>query len=355
MKYIYSNGQYQVFDDSVQTFDRLPAATYRIGFDKMQGFFLMKDYDIVVNEKVYGDHTRKSQKVINTFEKFDRNLGVLLSGNKGMGKSLVCKMICEGMMKKGYPVIVVSSYIPGIADYLHKIDCEAVIFLDEFDKLFHQNVEDYDNDSNRPQDEMLSLFDGSDVNKKMFLVTCNKISDISEYFLNRPGRFHYHFRFLYPRTEEIEEYLNDNVKEQYHNEIINVVAFAQKVRLNYDCLRSIAFELNQGEKFVNFIDDMNIINLGNEVYDIEVVTNKQTLFGKERLDIFSSDPQRVFLEGNDRGMSCRLDMSQFEYDEDEGALIPTNKDAYIFDNDMKDKIKSFKIKESSNNIFSYLT
>ena len=125
--------------------------------------------------------------------------------------------------------------------------------------------------------------------------------------------------------------------------------------MNYDCLRSIAFELNQGEKFVNFIDDMNIINLGNEVYDIEVVTNKQTLFGKERLDIFSSDPQRVFLEGNDRGMSCRLDMSQFEYDENEGALIPTNKDAYVFDNDMKDKIKSFKIKESSNNIFSYLT
>ena len=72
--------------------------------------------------------------------------------------------------------------------------------------------------------------------------------------INRPGRFHYHFRFDYPTADEIEVYLRDKIDEKYYPEIKEVVNFSYKVKLNYDCLRAIAFELNSGEKFSEAIN-----------------------------------------------------------------------------------------------------
>ena len=40
---------------------------------------------------------------------------------------------------------------------------------------------------------MLSLFDGLDNGKKLFVITCNEVERLNAYLLNRPGRFHYHF------------------------------------------------------------------------------------------------------------------------------------------------------------------
>ena len=72
------------------------------------------------------------------------------------------------------------------------------------------------------------------------------------------------------------------------------------------------------------------------------------------MDIFSNDPQRIYLEGANYSVMCRVEMSKFDYNEDECALIPNSEDAYTFEKDMKEKIKSFKIKEIINN-FSYLS
>lgn len=75
-----------------------------------------------VSEKVYGVQSGKVAKVLNSFKVFNRNLGVILSGNKGIGKSLTAKMIAQEAIKQGYPVILVSQYIPGIANFIEAID-----------------------------------------------------------------------------------------------------------------------------------------------------------------------------------------------------------------------------------------
>ena len=77
--------------------------------------------------------------------------------------------------------------------------------------------------------------------KKLFLITCNEIRKLNDYLINRPGRFHYHFRFDYPSYEEIRENLQDKLEEKYYGEIEGVVAFSRKVNFNYDCLRAIIF------------------------------------------------------------------------------------------------------------------
>lgn len=269
MKIVNTGNTYRIYDDDLKTYNKLPAATYEVCFHKMMGFWLEKKDNIKLNEKVYGVHEAKADKILNSFKTTDRNLGVILSGNKGIGKSLTAKLMVEKAVKLGYPVILVNECFPGVANYISEIKQECVVLFDEFDKTFKINKQDQNGGD---QDEFLTLFDGLDQGKKLFIVTANKLSDLSDYLVNRPGRFHYHLRFNYPSVDEIREYLTDKLESQYYDQIEEVVKFSNMTDLNYDCLRAIAFELNMGTPFNDAIKDLNITNYENESrYDLTCI------------------------------------------------------------------------------------
>lgn len=137
MKVIHTGNTFQIYDDSLQTYDRLPVQSYVVRFSKQTGFFLEKYVDMeITEEKVYGVHTEKVQKVLESFAHFGRSLGVILSGDKGIGKSLFAKMLASDAMSREIPVVVIDTYIPGIASYLESIDQEVLCMFDEFDKTF---------------------------------------------------------------------------------------------------------------------------------------------------------------------------------------------------------------------------
>lgn len=259
MKIIESNGQYFVYGgDSVSTHDKLPAGFYEVQFQKQQGFWLTEHPAMQVKEdKVYGDHGKKINKVLNAFESFNRNLGVMLSGDKGMGKSLFARMLGRVAVNKGLPVIIVNFYAPGIMNYIASIDQEVLIVFDEFDKTFEEK-EDFN-----PQYEVLNVLDGLGTGKKLFVFICNDLNEINDCMLNRPGRIHYHFRFSYPTEAEVTAYLMDKLDKQYYDQIEKVVKFTCMIKINYDCLRAIAFELNNGYEFEESINDLNILHLDN--------------------------------------------------------------------------------------------
>lgn len=100
------------------------------------------------------------------------------------------------------------------------------------------------------------------------MITCNELRKLSEFLVNRPGRFHYHFRFEYPTPEEITEYMQDKLPKDKWSEIPYAVSFSRKVKLNYDCLRAIVFELQTGSSFKDAIVDLNIVNLEREKYSV---------------------------------------------------------------------------------------
>lgn len=200
MRILNTGTKYSVFDNIITTYDELPVQTYSIGYNQQDGCFLLKHPNIVVNEKTYGLHKRKADKVINSFKNFNRSLGVILSGDKGIGKSLFAKLICQKAIALNYPVILVDACVPGIARFIESIDQECVVMFDEFDKTFRNTP---DNDD---QAALLSLFDGMAGGKKLYIVTCNELHGLNEYIVNRPGRFHYHFRFEYPSEDDIREY-----------------------------------------------------------------------------------------------------------------------------------------------------
>lgn len=266
MRIIKVGNTFRTYDDSLETFDKLPAQNYVVRFQKNSGFFLEKYADIEIKEKTYGVHMSKVEKVLKAFPKAEKNLGVILSGNKGIGKSLFAKTLAVEATKVGLPVIIVDTYIPGIASFIEEIEQEVMVLFDEFDKTFG-SIKAADGMAD-PQTEMLTLFDGLSQGKKMFVITCNDLNSLNSYLVNRPGRFHYHFRFEYPSDVEITEYLEDKLDKQYYSEIEKVISFAHKVDLNYDCLRAIAFELNFGEPFEIAIKDLNIINLNSIIYEV---------------------------------------------------------------------------------------
>lgn len=288
MKVIQMDDTFRIYGDDLKTFDKLPAYTYTVKFSKDSGWFLERHANIEIKEtKIYGSHDMKVEKAIDAFYEFNKNLGIILSGNKGTGKSLFAKQFSIKAIEYGIPVIIVDTYIPGIANYLESIKQEAVILFDEFDKTFG-DVKSPDGMAD-PQTELLTLFDGLGTGKKCFVITCNDVRGINDYFINRPGRCHYHLRFGYPNNEEVTEYLKDKLKEKYYDQINAVVEFSNRIDLNYDCLSAIAFELNHGIAFKEAIKDLNIININDIRYMVtlylkdgrsETITTYVDMFNK---------------------------------------------------------------------------
>lgn len=277
MHIVESGKRYRIFNNAITTYDQLPPKTYRVDYDpETRIFSLLEAHDFEIPEtKIYGQHLDKVKKVLNSMDKMNRNLGVILSGDKGIGKSLFSKCLGLKARKKGIPVILVNEYHEGIANFLEEIEQTVMILFDEYDKTF-------DEKKHNCQAEMLSLFDGVSAGKKLFVITCNEIQSLSQYLINRPGRFHYHFRFLYPTADEIRDYMEDKLDKQYYDEIENVIAFSVRMNLNYDCLRAIAFELNNGLKFQEAINDLNIIRIS-QYKNIKIIVefeNQATLSGK---------------------------------------------------------------------------
>ena len=223
-----------------------------------------------------------------------------------------------------YPVIIIDQYIPGIAAYIESIEQEVVFLFDEFDKTFG-SVCPGANEAD-PQSALLSMFDGTAQGKKLFIVTCNSLYKLNDYLVNRPGRFHYHFRFDYPSPEEIQAYLTDKLRPAYIGEIRKVILFSKKVALNYDCLRAIAFELNLGLPFEKAIQDLNIINLHEECYNVTLhFHGGRTMTAKRcQLDLFGDDrPERVCLQdehGRDQ-LIVEFDPQMCVYDYERHATI----------------------------------
>ena len=263
MKIIKSDATYRLYNgDSVQVLDHLPVGFYRVAFNPMNGWSLEQASPLIVGEKMYGNALTKIGKVLHKFENSERNLGVLLSGDKGIGKSMFARQLCVEGVEIGYPVIIIDQAFEQLTSFLSQITQPVFVLFDEFDKVYagssFSEDDDGESSNNSMQNSLLSLFDGVYNTKMLFIVTCNDVLSLSDFLLHRPGRFHYHLRFAYPDESEIIEYLSDKLDEKYHDKIPAVVDYGRRINLTYDCLRAIASELNDGLEFDEAVEDLNI-------------------------------------------------------------------------------------------------
>lgn len=291
MNIVNAGSRFQVYGEDVKTFKTLPVKSYNIEFNKFVGFYLTERSDLSTNgEKIYGNSAEKVEKVLTSYKLMAyRNFGVLLSGQKGIGKSLFVRILAERAISEGLPVIVVTIAIPGIADFISSIEQDCVVVFDEFEKTFKEQ------DNWNPQDDMLSLFDGIDGGHKLFIVTCNDLDNLSKYMINRPGRFHYHLTMTTPSQEEVEQYMRDKVDPQYETAIQDVVKLAGAVGMPYDYLRAIAFELNQGYSLKETMHDLNITKTDALKFDIKAYRKDGEVYEawSVRLDLTQHDAEWI--------------------------------------------------------------
>ncbi|GEK52319.1 AAA family ATPase [Vreelandella venusta] len=189
-----------MFDDEAIT-STLKPAVYSVGFHPMAGFFLKKTAPLLpVPSAVYGSTTSRVDKILAGYQGSDRSFGVLLSGDKGSGKTMTASLVANrAITELNLPVILVDdSFDPsGLSDFIQKLG-ECVIFFDEFGKRFDTREDE--------QDGLLGLFDGTGSARRLILLTENNTRKINEFMINRPGRIHYHFRHEKLEEAVVREY-----------------------------------------------------------------------------------------------------------------------------------------------------
>ncbi len=335
MNIVKSGNQFQIYGSEISTYSLLPKGTYDVCFNKMTGFFLKVHDDLEVHEKVYGNSPKRVKKILDGFRTSTRNFGVILSGLKGAGKSMTVRLLAEN---SDYPVLLVKEPEEGLVSFLESIKQEIIVVFDEFEKSFKGEWSRGEIES-PAQDMLLSLFDGIDGGKKLFVITCNDVGMLSNYFKNRPGRFHYHFKYGLPTNDEIKEYLEDNLKEEYKFNIKNIIRCTDVADLSYDCLRAIVFELNNGYPLSETLNDLNI-EIVSKRYTITIaLSNGRSVSCTDRLTLFADDRFDFFECVNDVGYMFRGNARDAVKQDDGIISIPASDIEFELDEDYTEKEK----------------
>lgn len=200
------------------------------------------------------------------------NIGVLLAGYKGNGKSVIAKQLA---IESGLPIVVISSQIPKVVDlsnFLGQIKQDYVLIIDEFEKLFRDdfNAEN----ANHTQESFLSIFDGAMgfSHKRLVILTSN--GEINDKFINRPSRVRYFKTYNYMPKVLFEEIAKDKlINQDYLQDLEDNLDVPS---CTIDLLTTIIDEINiQDKPYSSFKDYFN-----NKPREVIYDRYKKTLDGR---------------------------------------------------------------------------
>ena len=236
--FLKSGTTYRVTNrESMDLHEMLPAGNYVIKKDPNSGQLYLESIDgFEIKGKVYGDTEKTAKRILNTFQDRPASTGVMLTGEKGSGKSLLAKMLSVKAADTGVPTIVINAPWSGdeFNSFLQKIDQPCVILFDEFEKV-------YDRDD---QESILTLLDGVFPSKKLFVLTCNDKWRVDSHMRNRPGRIYYMMEYKGLDQNIIIEYCMDNLDATEHVHSICKIA-SMFDQFNFDMLKALVEEMNR--------------------------------------------------------------------------------------------------------------
>lgn len=231
--WLQQGNEYRIGPDSMHVRDMLPVGVFHIAEDpRTDELSLVYQSDsFTLPEKIYGMETDFIDHVIKTYKATERNLGVMLTGYQGTGKTLTGKILAN---KLHLPVIVVDHPYRKLTDFLNAIPHECIIFFDEFEKVYNKEE----------TTTLLSCIDGAKTNdvQKVFILTTNSL-DIDSNFFSRPSRIRYKKEFYSIPKSVIEAYCKDHLQNQ---EALNVIlTYCAVIEImTMDILASLVDEMN---------------------------------------------------------------------------------------------------------------
>jgi SpoVK/Ycf46/Vps4 family AAA+-type ATPase len=265
--------------------EKLKPAIYSVQEDRNGDLFLEKEKGcFTFDYKLYGLRDTITNRLTKIFEN-NRQVGCLLNGLKGTGKSVTSKVICNKMIEVGYPVLIVNKNHKGICEYISSIQEDLIIFIDEFEKVF-----DDDRYSSEPS-QLLSMLDGAMTSdfKRLFLLTSNNL-DINDNLKSRPGRIRYIFEFSDLTKVQVEEIVDDILDSDKVNFKDDIIEFISKTELiSVDAVKAVVGEVNlfnesplEFKDFLNVLEKQEKYNLVDEkgvIIEQNVTTNLDKLMG----------------------------------------------------------------------------
>lgn len=219
------------------THEKLPIGVYLMQYDERSGeYYLIAKEPFKLPSKVYGDHNIVKRWLKSWEHNSEKNLGILLSGTKGTGKTITAQKFC---IEAKMPVILVNTahgggYAKGFNNFLSDpIFSNSIIFIDEFEKVYTDRSE---------QSELLSLLDGTFMTKLIFLLTVNE-NRLNDYLNNRLNRIKYHKTYGDLEGEVVEEVIEDLLINKEHKS--SIYKFFERINLcTFDLLVNVIKEMN---------------------------------------------------------------------------------------------------------------
>lgn len=211
----------------------LPKGIYEVKVS-MTGFYLSKIAEsFTFDYKLYGLNQKFIDYVLKTYENTTGNLGVLLDGIKGTGKTVTAKELCNNLQ---LPVILVQSMGDSndkLIKYLSTtINFDCIFFFDEYEKEFKNSS------------DVLSFMDGTynSIYRKIFLLTTNELN-VDPNLLGRPSRIRYKKSFNNLSEEVTREILNDILEDKTAIEKVIELTHSMNI-ITIDLIKAIATEIN---------------------------------------------------------------------------------------------------------------
>jgi len=240
----------------------LPPAFYTIEVDMQRGPFFKRIDPMTLPPKLYGDVPVKAERILTTFKSRKRGTtGVMLSGEKGSGKTLLGRKLAIECCANGMPVIVLNKPMAGdmLGSILQTIGSPFVLFIDEFEKVY----------AKEHQEAMLTVLDGVFTLHMLAILTTNDESRLIDPLLNRPGRVFYRMHYAGLTPEFVREFATDHVKDA--TQVGELVRLASLTSLNFDQMSALIEEMNRyDEKLIDAMQFLNVdLDVGEVRYTIE--------------------------------------------------------------------------------------
>ncbi len=215
----------------------LPPGNYVVRMDEFKRLYLADAAPFKIPDRVYGSLPKQRARIVETFFARPTTTGVLLSGEKGSGKTLLAKTVCAELAEKhDIPTILVNQPFSGddFNIFIQTIEQPAVVMFDEFEKVYKRE----------DQESLLTLLDGVITTKKLFILTCNDQFRIDNYMRNRPGRIYYFIPFRGLGKEFIREYCEDTLAQKEYTEKLCAISDLFD-EFNFDMLKAVVEEMNR--------------------------------------------------------------------------------------------------------------
>ncbi len=234
MSVIIRNNNTLTLGEITASYDRLPVGNYSLQFDERTGFFLKVQDDFKLPTKLYGNFDFINRWIKSYAHNSEKNMGILLSGVKGTGKTIAAQLFC---VKSQFPVIFITEHFhgPDFEAFLsNPVFSNTIIFIDEFEKVYQHEEH---------SQSVLTLMDGMYHTKLIFLLTANNPANINNKLQNRLNRIKYHKLYVKLAPEIIKEIIDDLLVHKHRR--ASMEDFVDKFdMITMDVLTSVIKEVN---------------------------------------------------------------------------------------------------------------